>query len=46
MNSGNPIVQSYRGHSCNTFYVKAGFSSDDRYVISGSTDSKAYIWEA
>ena len=34
----------FYGHLNSTFYVKAALSPDDQYLISGSSDSNAYIW--
>jgi len=36
---------SFRGHDAPSFYVKVAMSPDGRHVISGSTDSKVYIWQ-
>lgn len=38
-------VATYEGHQNRTFYVKAAISSDDRYILSGSSDHCAYIWK-
>ena len=32
------------GHSNTTFYVKAAVSPDDQFLMSGSGDCDAYIW--
>ncbi|KAF5308078.1 hypothetical protein FQR65_LT00620 [Abscondita terminalis] len=40
-----PIMQ-YAGHKNSTFYVKASLSPDDKYILSGSSDNQAYIWNA
>ncbi|XP_025104446.1 denticleless protein homolog isoform X2 [Pomacea canaliculata] len=40
----NP-VSIFKGHRCDTYYVKTSMSPDGRYLLSGSTNSKAYIWE-
>ncbi|GFS08921.1 denticleless protein homolog [Elysia marginata] len=40
----NP-VQSWRGHKNSTFYVKTAMSPDDQFLLSGSSDEKAYIWQ-
>ncbi|XP_050299207.1 protein lethal(2)denticleless isoform X2 [Anthonomus grandis grandis] len=37
-------VMSYVGHQNSTFYVKSALSKDERYLVSGSTDEHAYIW--
>lgn len=38
-----PII-SYTGLTSSTFYIKSCLSPDGRYLISGSSDEKAYIW--
>ncbi|BFZ07529.1 hypothetical protein BsWGS_10568 [Bradybaena similaris] len=46
MASFNPEpVQTWRGHKNSTFYVKSAMSPDDQYLISGSSDEMAYIWQ-
>lgn len=35
----------FRGHVNSTFYVKAVLSPDDEYLLSGSSDGNAYIWQ-
>ena len=40
----NEPVARFYGHDNKTFYVKAALSPDDNYLVSGSGDSKAYIW--
>ncbi|KAJ8045958.1 Denticleless protein-like [Holothuria leucospilota] len=35
----------YSGHINSTFYVKSTLSTDDTYLLSGSSDSNAYIWK-
>ena len=37
-------VSLYRGHLNSTFYVRSALSPDDRFLISGSSDYHAYIW--
>ncbi|CAG9862850.1 unnamed protein product [Phyllotreta striolata] len=37
-------ISTYTGHSNTTFYIKSGISSDGKYLISGSSDDNAYIW--
>lgn len=37
-------VMKYTGHQNSTFYVKASLSQDGTYLISGSSDENAYIW--
>lgn len=36
--------QRYVGHENGTFYIKTGLSPDCRYLVSGSSDKYAYIW--
>ncbi|CAG5118383.1 unnamed protein product [Candidula unifasciata] len=46
MASYNPQpVQTWRGHKNSTFYVKSAMSPDDQFLISGSSDEMAYIWQ-
>ena len=35
----------FRGHLNCTFYVKTALSPDDRYLLSGSSDGNAHIWQ-
>lgn len=37
-------VMKYIGHENSTFYVKSGLSADGLYLLSGSSDHNAYIW--
>lgn len=37
-------MMTYTGATNSTFYVKSNLSPDDQYLISGSSDEKAYIW--
>lgn len=39
----NPIA-AFTGHSNSTFYVKSAISPDDNYLLSGSSDNDAYLW--
>ncbi|XP_055312399.1 protein lethal(2)denticleless [Sitodiplosis mosellana] len=39
----HPVI-SYTGLTNSTFYIKSSLSPDDQYLISGSKDEKAYIW--
>lgn len=41
--SNDPIMR-YTGHKNTTFYIKSCLSPDDKYIVSGSSDEKAYIW--
>ncbi|XP_053612871.1 protein lethal(2)denticleless [Plodia interpunctella] len=36
--------QRYIGHENSTFYIKTGLSPDGTYLVSGSSDKNAYIW--
>ncbi|CAF4695705.1 unnamed protein product, partial [Rotaria magnacalcarata] len=36
--------RKYRGYSNQSSQIRASFSHDDRYIISGSEDSWFYIW--
>ena len=38
-------IARFGGHQVHTFYVKARFSPDGRFVVSGSSDCNVYIWE-
>ncbi|XP_034254765.1 protein lethal(2)denticleless [Thrips palmi] len=38
-------VSLFKGHKNSTFYVKACLSPDGRYLLSGSSDEHAYIWD-
>lgn len=37
-------VMKYYGHKNSTFYVKSSLSNDEVYLLSGSSDNNAYIW--
>lgn len=37
-------IMSYTGLTNSTFYIKSSLSPDDKFLISGSKDEKAYIW--
>ncbi|XP_072383447.1 protein lethal(2)denticleless [Diabrotica undecimpunctata] len=41
--SNKPIIE-YTGHQNSTFYVKSCLSKNGEYLISGSSDENAYIW--
>lgn len=36
--------QRYVGHENSTFYIKTGMSPDGAYLVSGSSDKHAYVW--
>lgn len=36
--------QKYVGHENGSFYIKSSLSPDSKYLISGSSDYNAYIW--
>lgn len=38
-------VARFGGHHVHTFYVKARFSQDGRFILSGSSDGNVYIWQ-
>ncbi|XP_043931012.1 denticleless protein homolog [Protopterus annectens] len=38
-------VAVFSGHQNSTFYIKSSVSPDDQFLVSGSSDHKAYIWE-
>lgn len=41
----NPVpVMTYTGHQNSTFYIKSCLSADGYYLVSGSSDQNAYIW--
>ncbi|XP_066158329.1 protein lethal(2)denticleless [Euwallacea fornicatus] len=37
-------VKCYTGHLNHTFYVKSSLNKDGQYLVSGSSDESAYIW--
>ena len=41
---GQEPLGIFSGHLNSTFYVKAALSPNDMYLISGSSDNDAYIW--
>ncbi|XP_050405041.1 denticleless protein homolog [Patella vulgata] len=44
--SYNPLpVKTIRGHKNTTFYIKTCMSPDDKFLVSGSSDDMAYIWQ-
>ncbi|OCT79388.1 hypothetical protein XELAEV_18026201mg [Xenopus laevis] len=38
-------VSVFRGHQNSTFYIKASVSPDGQFLLSGSSDHSAYIWQ-
>lgn len=42
----NPARVHWPPSAVASFYVKAAFSPDGSHILSGSTDRKAYIWQA
>ncbi|XP_023216280.1 denticleless protein homolog [Centruroides sculpturatus] len=44
--SYNPLpLATYFGHKTSTFFVKMAINGDGKYLLSGSSDNKAYIWK-
>lgn len=41
--STDPLIR-YTGLRNSTFYIKSSLSPDGQYLLSGSSDEKAYIW--
>ena len=41
---GQEPLGIFSGHLNSTFYVKAALSPNDMYLMSGSSDNDAYIW--
>jgi len=39
-------IPTFSGHRNTSFYVKAVWSPDNNFILSGSNDNNAYIWEA
>ncbi|KAF7277684.1 hypothetical protein GWI33_006584, partial [Rhynchophorus ferrugineus] len=37
-------VMRYTGHQNSTFYIKSSLTKEDNYLVSGSSDECAYIW--
>lgn len=37
-------VMKYTGHQNDSFYVKSSLNEEDTYLISGSSDESAYLW--
>ncbi|XP_067010099.1 protein lethal(2)denticleless isoform X2 [Anabrus simplex] len=40
----NEPIASYTGHQNATFYIKSCLSPDGRYLVSGSSNERAYVW--
>ncbi|KAM9316851.1 denticleless protein homolog [Gastrophryne carolinensis] len=38
-------VSLFNGHLNSTFYIKSSLSPDDQFLLSGSSDHSAYIWQ-
>ncbi|XP_053314665.1 denticleless protein homolog [Spea bombifrons] len=38
-------VSVFSGHQNSTFYIKSSVSPDGQFLLSGSSDSSAYIWQ-
>ncbi|XP_060082878.1 denticleless protein homolog [Ylistrum balloti] len=39
------LMHQYKGHRNNSFYVKTSISPDDQFLLSGSSDEIAHIWQ-
>ncbi|XP_021363808.1 denticleless protein homolog [Mizuhopecten yessoensis] len=39
------LVHQYKGHRNNSFYVKTSISPDNQFLLSGSSDEVAHIWQ-
>ena len=39
------MVAQFEGHRVDTFYIKACFSPDGRFVLGGSSNDTAYVWD-
>lgn len=43
-NYNSKPIMCYSGHQNSTFFVKSSLSHDGKYILCGSSDQKAYIW--
>ncbi|XP_071996271.1 denticleless protein homolog [Engystomops pustulosus] len=41
----NDPVSVFSGHQNSTFYIKSSLSPDGQFLVSGSSDHSAYIWQ-
>lgn len=39
------ILNTFRGHQQEKYHVESVFSADESFVVSGSEDSKIYMWD-
>ena len=39
------VVAQFEGHRVDTFYIKACFSPDGRFILGGSSNDTAYVWD-
>ncbi|XP_066931067.1 denticleless protein homolog [Clytia hemisphaerica] len=44
-NNATVPMATYKNHVVKSFYVKAALSPDDRFLLCGSTNGNAYIWQ-
>lgn len=40
----NEPVMKYTGHQNSTFYIKSAINKEGTYLVSGSSDENAYVW--
>jgi WD40 repeat protein len=38
-------LNTFRGHQQEKYHVESVFSADESFVVSGSEDSKIYMWD-
>jgi mitogen-activated protein kinase organizer 1 len=43
--SNGSLLNEFKGHQHTEYKLHSAFSNDDAYVLSGSEDSKIYIWD-